>query len=229
MLAAKRMFSLAVADTDLFLEMPSSTQALYFHLGLRADDDGFVSSPKKIAKICGCGEDDLKILASKHFILPFESGVVVITHWLLNNNRIKSDRYKQTLYIAEKSMLEVENGVYMFTGSRMYPERNQNGDITEPQIRLDKSREEKNRVNNNGRKTSRFTPPTVEEVQEYCSERGNAVDAQSFVDFYISKDWYIGKNKMKDWKAAVRTWEKNQRQKNKKSKDDEGLKGWLNA
>ena len=219
MVAAKRMFSLAVADTDLFLDMPASTQALYFHLGLRADDDGFVSSPKKIVKICGCGEDDLKILVSKHFILPFESGVVVITHWLLNNNRIKSDRYKQTLYIAEKSMLEVENGVYMFTDSRMYPERNQNGDIPEPQ----------SRVNNNGGKTSRFIPPTVEEVQEYCFERGNAVDAQSFVDFYTSKGWYVGKTKMKDWKAAVRTWEKNQRQKNKKSKDDEGLEGWLNA
>lgn len=187
MVAAKRMFSLAVADTDLFLDMPASTQALYFHLGLRADDDGFVSSPKKIVKICGCGEDDLKILVSKHFILPFESGVVVITHWLLNNNRIKSDRYKQTLYIAEKSMLEVENGVYMFTDSRMYPERNQNGDIPEPQSRIDKIKEEKSRVNNNGGKTSRFIPPTVEEVQEYCFERGNAVDAQSFVDFYTSK------------------------------------------
>lgn len=62
-----------------------------------------------------------------------------------------------------------------------------------------------------------------------CFERGNAVDAQSFVDFYTSKGWYVGKTKMKDWKASVRTWEKNQRQKNKKSKDDEGLEGWLNA
>ena len=85
-------------------------------------------------------------------------------------------------------------------------------------------------INNNvGRKMSHFTPPTVEEVQEYCFERGNAVDAQSFVDFYTSKGWYVGKTKMKDWKASVRTWEKNQRQKNKKSKDDEGLEGWLNA
>lgn len=69
-MASKRMFSLAVADTDLFLDMPSSSQALYFHLGLRADDDGFVASPKKIAKICGCGDDDLRILVSKRFILP---------------------------------------------------------------------------------------------------------------------------------------------------------------
>lgn len=90
-MASKRMFSLAVADTDLFLDMPSSSQALYFHLGLRADDDGFVASPKKIAKICGCGDDDLRILVSKRFILPFESGIVVLTHWHLNNNRIKDD------------------------------------------------------------------------------------------------------------------------------------------
>ena len=100
--------------------------------------------------------------------------------------------------------------------------------------RLDKEEDkekdkERDKYNTVGRKMSHFTPPTVEEVQEYCFERGNAVDAQSFVDFYISKDWYIGKNKMKDWKAAVRTWEKNQRQKNKKSKDDAGLEGWLNA
>lgn len=87
-MASKRMFSLTVADTDLFLDMPSSSQALYFHLGLRADDDGFVASPKKIAKICGCGDDDLRILVSKRFILPFESGIVVLTHWHLNNNRI---------------------------------------------------------------------------------------------------------------------------------------------
>lgn len=111
-MASKRMFSLAVADTDLFLDMPSSSQALYFHLGLRADDDGFVASPKKIAKICGCGDDDLRILVSKRFILPFESGIVVLTHWHLNNNRIKTDRYKPTLYKDEKAMLSLENGMY---------------------------------------------------------------------------------------------------------------------
>ena len=81
----KRMFSLDVVDTDSFLDMPVTSQALYFHLGMRADDDGFVSSPKKIAKSSGCNADDLKVLISKGFLIPFSSGVVVITDWKVNN------------------------------------------------------------------------------------------------------------------------------------------------
>lgn len=232
-MASKRMFSLAVADTDLFLDMPSSTQALYFHLGLRADDDGFVASPKKVAKICGCGEDDLRILASKHFIISFDSGVIVITHWNLNNNRIKADRYKPTFYIEEKTMLILENGKYSLNVSAMSPQCLQGGVGAEPQNRIDKNRIDKNRLDdsNKGRKSKRFSPPTVEEVEEYCIERGNAVDAQSFVDFYESKGWYVGKTKMKDWKASVRTWEKNQQHNRNESnhKAVKGLESWLDA
>lgn len=79
-MANRRMFSLDVVDTDRFLDMSASAQALYFHLGMRADDDGFVSSPRKIAKASNCGLDDLTLLAAKGFIIPFESGVVVVTH-----------------------------------------------------------------------------------------------------------------------------------------------------
>ncbi len=229
-MAAKRMFSLAIADTDLFLDMPSSTQALYFHLGLRADDDGFVSSPKKIAKICGCGEDDLKILASKHFIIYFESGIIVITHWNINNNRIKTDRYKPTYYTQEKAMLTTENGVYILNDSTMSPQCLQSGDEPEPQNRIDKNRLDKNRLENNkGEKSTRFFPPTVEEVESYCFERGNKVDAQAFVDFYESKGWYVGKNKMKSWKAAVRTWEKNQKQEPNNQSAQSIVEAWKNA
>lgn len=80
-MASKRMFSIDVIDTDKFLDMPVSTQALYFHFGMRADDDGFVSSPKKIAKIANCTNDDLRILISKGYVIPFDSGVIVITDW----------------------------------------------------------------------------------------------------------------------------------------------------
>ncbi len=110
-MANRRMFSLDVVDTDLFLEMPSSSQALYFHLGMRADDDGFVSSPKKITKMANCAEDDLKVLTSRGFILPFENGIVVITHWK-RNNYIRSDRYTPTLYQKELSLLSVSDGIY---------------------------------------------------------------------------------------------------------------------
>lgn len=110
-MANKRMFSLDVVDTDKFMDMPLSAQALYFHLGLRADDDGFVASPKKIIKIVDCKQDDLKVLVAKGFVIPFETGIIVIRHWKMQN-RIQSDRYKPTKYISERSRLEVINSVY---------------------------------------------------------------------------------------------------------------------
>lgn len=111
-MARKRMFDIEIVDTDLFLEMPQSTQNLYFHLGMRADDDGFVSNPKKIIRTIGANEDDLKILITKKFIIPFESGVIVIRHWKINNY-LRNDRYKETLYKDEKrQLIEDENGVY---------------------------------------------------------------------------------------------------------------------
>ncbi|MDO5540867.1 MAG: replisome organizer [Eubacteriales bacterium] len=110
-MASRRMFSLDVVDTDKFLEMPVTTQALYFHLGMRADDDGFVSSPKKITKFIGCNDDDLKLLIAKCFIIPFESGVIVIADWK-TNNYIRNDRYKETLHQNEKACLTENNGTY---------------------------------------------------------------------------------------------------------------------
>lgn len=110
-MANKRMFSLDVVDTDKFMDMPLSAQALYFHLGLRADDDGFVASPKKIIKIVDCKQDDLKVLVAKGFVIPFETGIIVIRHWKMQN-RIQSDRYKPTKYVSERSRLEVINSVY---------------------------------------------------------------------------------------------------------------------
>lgn len=111
-MARKRMFDIEIVDTDLFLDMPQSTQNLYFHLGMRADDDGFVSNPKKIIRTIGANEDDLKILTTKKFIIPFEIGVIVIRHWKINNY-LRSDRYTETIYKEEKRQLtEDENGVY---------------------------------------------------------------------------------------------------------------------
>ena len=108
------MFSLDVIDTDNFLEMPVTTQALYFHLGMRADDDGFVSSPKKIMKIIGCKEDDLKVLITKGYVIPFESGIVVIKHWN-QNNYIRPDRYKKTTHEKERQQLAVQGNIYQLS------------------------------------------------------------------------------------------------------------------
>lgn len=142
-MASKRMFSIDVIDTDKFLDMPVSTQALYFHFGMRADDDGFVSSPKKIAKIANCTNDDLRILISKGYVIPFDSGVIVITDWKANN-LIKNDRYKTTRYQEEFKKLEVKDGSYIanqtviLDGIQMEPDWNQDGTQVEPQVRLGK-------------------------------------------------------------------------------------------
>ena len=124
-MARKRMFDLEIVDTDLFLEMPQSTQNLYFHLGMRADDDGFVSNPKKIVRTIGANDDDLKILFTKQFIIPFDSGIVVIRHWKLNNY-LRKDRYIETIYKEEKKKLkEDENGVYNLSDDAGIPNVNQ--------------------------------------------------------------------------------------------------------
>lgn len=104
-MANKRMFSIKIVDSDAFLDMPLySTQCLYFHLNMRADDDGFIGNPKKIMRIVGSSEDDLKLLIAKRFILIFNDGVIVIKHWRMHNC-IQSDRYTPTVYQDEKNML----------------------------------------------------------------------------------------------------------------------------
>ena len=106
------MFAKTIIDSDAFLDMPLSTQALYFHLSMRADDDGFINNPKKIQRMIGASDDDFKVLLAKRFLIPFESGIVVIKHWRIHNY-IRSDRYKETVYQEEKALLEVkENGTY---------------------------------------------------------------------------------------------------------------------
>lgn len=111
-MAERRMFAKTIIDSDAFIDMPLSTQALYFHLSMRADDDGFINNPKKIQRMIGASDDDLKVLCMKRYILPFDSGVVVIKHWRIHNY-IQKDRYKPTVYIEEKATLEVKkNGSY---------------------------------------------------------------------------------------------------------------------
>lgn len=111
-MAQRRMFSLQVVDTDAFLEMPLSAQALYFHLGMRADDDGFISNAKRIVRLISASEDDMRILLAKRFIMSFESGIFVIKHWKISNY-IQKDRYRPTLYKEEKSRLFLKSdGAY---------------------------------------------------------------------------------------------------------------------
>lgn len=149
-MAQRRMFSPDIVESDAFLEMPLSTQALYFHLGMFADDDGFVN-PKKIVRMLGASEDDLKLLLVKVFLIPFDNGVMVIKHWR-KNNLVRKDWYKPTTYVDQKEMLYVkENGSYTVDdtkGKKLLV----NEPLTTRQRRLGKVSIDK--VNNNIKKDS---------------------------------------------------------------------------
>jgi hypothetical protein len=198
-MARKRMFDNEVISSDNFLEMPDSSQNLYFHLSMKADDDGFIDNFKSIMRMLGKKEDDLMILIAKSFIIPMDKGILVIRHWRLNNY-IQKDRYKETLHKKEKALLTFDNNnVYNLDTDWRH---------SIDKIRLDKISIEENREGVSGKPDRSFKKPTVEEVEEYCKERNNNINPQVFIDFYESKGWLIGKNKMKDWKAAIRTWER---------------------
>ena len=195
-MAERRMFAKTIIDSDSFLDMPLSAQALYMHLSMRADDDGFVNNPKRIQRMIGASEDDLRLLLAKSFILSFDTRVIVIKHWRINNY-LRSDRYKPTVYQDEMQMLGVkENGSYTLSDEVGIP----NGYQMDTQYRLGKDRLGKDS------KEKRFAPPSLDDVSAYIKEKGYSVDAEAFIDFYTAKGWKIGKDTMKDWKAAVRTW-----------------------
>jgi hypothetical protein len=118
-MAERRMFAKTIIDSDAFLDMGASAQSLYFHLAMRADDDGFINNPRKIQRMIGAADDDLKILIAKRFVIMFESGVIVIKHWRMHNY-IRADRYNETAYIDEKSQLTIkENGSYTLNGNHL--------------------------------------------------------------------------------------------------------------
>lgn len=203
-MAERRMFAKTIVLSDAFLDMPLSARCLYFTLGMFADDDGFVNSPKGIMRQAGCSEDDMKVLLAKKFLLAFDSGVIVIKHWRINNY-LRNDRYMPTKYIDEKAMLsEDENNAYTLSKPVGIPSNGipSIGKDSIGKDRLDSSKH-----------------PTIEEVKAYCQERGNQVDPERFIDYYTANGWKVGKNPMKDWKAAVRTWERSESKINSKQKD----------
>jgi hypothetical protein len=192
------MFAKTIVLSDAFLDMPLSARCLYFTLGMFADDEGFVNSPKGIMRQAGCSDDDMKVLLAKKFLLAFDSGVIVIKHWRINNY-LRNDRYVPTKYIDEKAMLsEDENNAYTLSKTVGIPSNGipSIGKDSIGKDRLDSSKH-----------------PTLDEVKAYCNERNNRVDPERFIDYYTANGWKVGKNPMKDWKAAVRTWERQDTQK----------------
>ena len=205
-MANKRMFSKEITNTDRFQSMKPSSQALYFHLGMNADDDGFIGNPMSITKCIGAVENDLKTLAESGYLIPFEGGVYLITDWLINNY-IRSDRYKPTIY--QEYLRQIS-----FDDSRRYVICQPCGShlVDTDKISIDKH--SIGEISIEGRApqtTKRFCPPSFSEVKEYCLENGYSIDPEKFITYYDANGWKIGRNPMKDWKAAVRLWSKNEK------------------
>lgn len=160
-MAERRMFSKNIIDSDMFLDMPTSSQCLYFHLAMRADDDGFINNPKKIQRMMGASDDDLKLLIAKSFIIPFESGIVVIKHWKIHNY-IQKDRYKETIYLNEKSLL-AENESKEYTLDADYAQAK----IDKCQDRVDAS---ESKSSKSRRKATEVAPiPTLTQLENRFS------------------------------------------------------------
>lgn len=200
-MAERRMFAKSIVDSDSFIDMPMSARLLYYDLGMRADDDGFVNSPKKIMRMIGATNDDMNILLMRKFVIAFDNGVVVIKHWRIHNY-IQKDRYKPTNYKKELDQLGTdENGAYSMDTKCI-----QNVSSLDTQVRLGEDRLGQDRT---VKSYMSHNHPTLDEVRAYCLERGNHVDPERFMDYYTANGWKVGKNPMRDWKAAVRTWERN--------------------
>ena len=216
-MAERRMISNEVVDGDDFTEMPTSAQSLYFHLILKADDDGFVNNSRSIQRSVGCTTDDLKLLIAKSFLLTFESNVVCIRHWNVHNS-IRKDRYRPTVHQHELSLL-ILNAAGVYEYNNQLHDDNQlttNWQPTDSEMsaqvgrevvlsRLNISREGGSGYN----RPQKPTTPTLEQVVEYVAERGNKIDAEKFYDTYAMNNWITSRGlPITDWKAAVRMWER---------------------
>lgn len=213
-MAERRMFAKSIIDSDAFLELPARCQLLYFHLGMRADDDGFVNKPKSILRMAGCSEEDLKKLLDEKYLIAFDSGIMVIRHWNLHN-RIRKDSYKETIYKNEKSLLEEgENRVYSFVGTNPSQGCNEvvTGTLRQDRLgkeSLGKARSGQESIGGCGgnQLPASFRPPSLTEVMIYVKQKKYQVDPERFLQFYLKNGWKEQGKPMKDWKEAVDLWQ----------------------
>lgn len=187
------MFAKTIVDSDSFLDMPLSTQAVYFHLSMRADDEGFINNPKKILRMVGASEDEIKLLIAKRFILDMDDGIVVVKHWRVHNY-IQKDRFKPTVHTEKREKIGIrDNNVYTLDTECIHVVRVGKDSIG-------KDSKAKARV---------FKKPTIEEVSTYIREKDLNVDANEFFEYFETGNWIDAKgNKVKNWKQKVLTWHK---------------------
>lgn len=239
-MAERRMFAKTIIDSDAFLDMPHSTQLLYFHLSMRADDDGFINNPKNIMRMIGCKEDDIKILIMKKFLLPFESGVVVIKHWLVHNY-IQKDRYRETKYKDEKSLLKLdENKAYTMMDTKCIQDVSKVDTQVRLEIELGKDSIDNNITTSEEKSSTVDTAKASkhkygeykhvllkdEELQKLKQDYNNWEQLITYLDEYIEMKGY----KAKSHYLAIKKWvvdavKKTSRTTNKTTKE---VEDWLN-
>lgn len=224
-MAERRMFAKTIIDSDAFLDMPMTARLLYYDLGMRADDDGFVNSPKKIMRFIGASDDDLKVLSAKKFIIPFESGVVVIKHWKIHNY-IRKDTYNATTYKNEKALLGIdENNAYTTNPVELIPQstvaehdpsttRGRPVDDPSTQVRLGKGRLGKDRIEEHSadalhatrhsRGQHGYVKLNDEEYSRLVQDLGQ-LELDRVISYVDESAAATGnKNKWKDWNLVLR-------------------------
>lgn len=212
-MAERRMFTKKIIDSDAFLDMPLSTQSLYFHLNMRADDDGFLNNPKKIQRMIGASDDDLKLLFAKRFVLSFDNGVVVIKHWRMHN-LIRKDRYSPTQYTEEMDTLTVKSdGSYTERADDdlltppWQQDDNQSGNQAATQYRLGEYRSGEYRLEAGKDITTTTTgeAPLLTTVYLYFKDMydGDAVkEAEKFHAYNANREWDC----LPNWQVAADLW-----------------------
>ena len=213
-MAKKRMFNVDIVGSDAFLDLPHTAQALYFQLGMRADDDGFVGNPKTIQRIAGTKANDLELLVKKRFLLQFPSGVVVIKHWKINN-QIQKDRYTPTVYTEEYQSLYIKD-------NKSYTEMDkgciQSVSEMDTQISIDKSRLDKNSRGGEKHAHGFFANVllTDDELQKLAAEIPNYEEYIEKLSHYIESN---GK-KYKSHYATILMWHRKDREKQPAAPDE---------
>jgi hypothetical protein len=196
------MFTKKVTDDDNFMALSSSAQALYLHLSMSADDDGFCNQVSISMFKAHASVQDLQALLEKRYIYQFDNGVIVIKHWRMAN-ALRKDRYTPTAFQEELARLDLkDNGAYT-----LYPSGCQVVAKRLPQDSIGKDSIGKDSIGNKGKKHKVFVPPTFEEVLEYAKEKGREDLAKEFFEYFTVGEWVDSKgNKVKNWKQKFITW-----------------------
>ena len=209
-MAERRMFARAVTGGARFLRMPVTSRLLYYDLGMAADDDGCVEA-FAVMRMTGATEDDLKVLVSKGFVKILNDDLVsLILDWKVNNY-IQKDRYHPSIYakllndqsVDTECIQDVSNLDTQVRLGKTSIGKASIGEASTGEVRAGEPAQSAKPP-----ACTRFSPPSVQEIEDYCREKGFLLDAERFVDYYASIGWRVGKNPMKDWRAAVRTWVK---------------------